>query len=94
MAKRREASADREPDASLDAFRPMDRRRLKEIRAWLEGTRPDAPTAAELDEFLTWVALEIEWHLARHQPVQDLLALLNAAREQRRVLESGASDPR
>jgi len=88
MKKPKRVEEDDDVGPSLEAeFRPMDRRRLKEIRAWLEGTRPDAPTRAELDEFLTWVSLEIEWHLARHQPVQDFIGILNAAREQRKGLD-------
>lgn len=67
-------------------FRPLDRRRIREIRKWLEGTREDAPTGAELREFEAWVSGEIEFSLSRHQPTRDLLALLNAAREAR---ESG-----
>ena len=64
-------------------FKPLDRRRIREIQKWLEGARPDAPTAAELEEFETWVALEIEWCLARHQPVRELVGFLNAARAQK-----------
>jgi hypothetical protein len=63
-------------------FRPLDRRRIGQIRKWLEGTREDAPTTEELREFESWIAGEIEFALARHQPARDLLGLLNAAREQ------------
>ena len=88
MGKRREAPADdgAEPPPS-EALRPLDRRRIREIRAWLEGSRPDAPTRRELEEFVAWVSLGIESALARHQPVQDLLGLLNAARAQQRLAE-------
>lgn len=61
---------------------PLDVRRLRQIRAWLEGTREDDPTLDELREFATWVSLEIESALARHQPTRDLIGLLNAAREE------------
>ena len=70
------------PDA---AVRPLDPRRIREIQKWLDGSRPDAPTRGELREFETWVSGEIEWHLSRHQPVRELLAYLNAAREQIRA---------
>jgi hypothetical protein len=67
----------------LDAlFRPLDRRRLREIRQWLEGARPEAPSLEELREYVAWVSGEIERALARHQPTHDLLLLLNAARGQ------------
>lgn len=72
------------PEPGLPLFRPIDRRRIREIRHWLEGTRPDAPTREELQEFLDWVAAEIEWHLSRHQSVDDLLVLLNEARAELR----------
>jgi hypothetical protein len=71
---------DAEPLEAL--FRPLDRRRIRQIRKWLEGTRVDAPTAAELREFEAWVSGEIEFALSRHQPTRDLIALLNAARAQ------------
>ena len=78
MTDRRDAPEDGEP---LEArFRPLDRRRIGQIRKWLEGTRPDAPTADELREFEAWVSGEIEFALSRHQPTRDLIALLNAAR--------------
>ena len=44
---------------------PLEVRRLRQIRAWLEGTREDNPTRAELREFHSWVSLEIESALAR-----------------------------
>ncbi|MCK6480081.1 MAG: hypothetical protein HUU06_12490 [Planctomycetaceae bacterium] len=72
---------DPEEEPVLDV-RPIDRRRIKEIRQWLDGTREDAPTEKELREFLDWVYAEIEWSLARHQPTTELLACLNAAREE------------
>lgn len=73
----------------LDAlFRPLDRRRIGQIRKWLEGTRVDAPTGEELREFEAWVSGEIEWALSRRQPTRDLIGLLNAARE---VRESGGA---
>ena len=62
--------------------RPLDIRRIRQIRAWLEGTREDAPTRDELREFVSWVSLEIESALARHQPTRDLIGFLNAAREE------------
>jgi hypothetical protein len=71
---------DAEPLEAL--FRPLDRRRIREIRKWLEGTREDAPTSAELREFEAWVSGEIEFALSRHQPTRDLLGLLNAVRTQ------------
>ena len=52
------------------------------IFTWIEGTREDNPTRAELREFHSWVSLEIESALARHQPTRDLIGLLNAAREE------------
>jgi len=68
---------------------PLEVRRLRQIRAWLEGTREDNPTRAELREFHSWVSLEIESALARHQPTRDLIGLLNAAREE---LHAGATE--
>ena len=67
--------------------RPLDIRRVRQIRAWLEGTREDDPTREELHEFETWVSLEIESALARHQPTRDLIGLLNAVREELRSAE-------
>ena len=78
-------------EPGLPQFRPIDRRRIREIRHWLEGTCPDAPTREELQEFLDWVAAEIEWHLARRQSVDDLLLLLNAAREEAMKAAEGQS---
>ena len=72
-----------DPDLSA-MFRPIDLRRVREIRRWLEGKRPDAPTPRELREFLDWVGAEIEWALSRHQATEDLIFLLNAAREELR----------
>lgn len=71
---------DAEPLEAL--FRPLDRRRIGQIRKWLEGTRVDAPTDGELREFEAWVSGEIEFALSRHQPTRDLIGLLNAARAQ------------
>ena len=68
--------------------RPMDLRRLRQIRAWLEGTREDAPTREELREFVSWVSGEIESALVRHQPTRDLIGFLNAAREELHALET------
>ena len=87
MSDRRDAPQDGEAGdaqaAPLEAlFRPLDRRRIRQIRRWLEGTRPDAPTTEELGEFVAWVSGEIESALARRQPTHDLLLVLNAAREQ------------
>jgi hypothetical protein len=65
--------------------RPLDPRRIKELRRWFEGTRDDAPTAAELAEFEAWVADSLERALARRQDTRDLLALLNAVRAERRA---------
>ncbi|HEU4395871.1 MAG TPA: hypothetical protein VFS92_09915 [Planctomycetota bacterium] len=62
--------------------RALDIRRIRQIRAWLEGTRKDAPTREELREFVNWVSGEIEFALARHQPTRDLIGFLNAAREE------------
>lgn len=73
-------------------FRPLDPRRIREIRKWIEGSRPDAPTPAELREFISWVSGEIEFALSRHQPTRDLLFLLNAAREQIHGQEGGAPE--
>jgi hypothetical protein len=90
MRSSRERSGD-EDGEPLDAlFRPLDRRRLREIRQWLEGTRPDAPTLEELREYVSWVSGEIERALARHQPTQDLLVLLNASRGQLHAMEEEA----
>ena len=89
-------SEDGEPDPALDPesapeieamFRPIDLRRIREIRRWLEGKRPDAPTRQEMLEFLDWVGAEIEWALSRHQSTEDLVFLLNAAREEVRRAE-------
>ena len=62
--------------------RALDIRRIRQIRAWLEGTREDSPTREELREFVSWVSGEIEFALARHQPTRDLIGFLNAAREE------------
>ena len=87
MADRRDAPEDGEAEDAvvepLEAlFRPLDRRRIRQIRQWLEGTRPDAPTTAELREYVAWVSGEIEFALSRRQPTHDLLLALNAARAQ------------
>lgn len=66
---------------------PLDPRRLREIRKWLEGSRPDDPTAGEIREFEAWVGDALERALARNGPTRDLLVLLNAAREERRRRE-------
>ena len=79
MRPRRAVPEDEKPDA---LFRPLDARRIRQIRAWLEGTRKDAPTREELREFVSWVSGEIEFALARHQPTRDLIGFLNAAREE------------
>ena len=91
MKRRHPPAEDADEDAAPPdlAVRPMDRRRVREIRQWLEGSRPDSPTQEELRDFLAWVAQEIEWHLARHQSIEDLLVLLNAARAEL----GGAGDP-
>ncbi len=78
---------DDDAPAVEDRFRPLDPRRIREIRKWLEGSRPDAPTLAELRDFVSWVSGEIEFALARHQPTRDLLVLLNAARGQVHEME-------
>ena len=83
MRPRRAVSEDEKPDA---IFRPLDVRRIRQIRAWLEGTREDSPTREELREFVSWVSLEIESALARHQPTRDLIGFLNAAREELHAL--------
>lgn len=70
-------------------LRPLDRRRIREIRHWLEGKRTDDPTERELREFVDWVCAEIEWRLARRQSTDELLAWLNAAREELRGPGSG-----
>ena len=67
--------------------RALDIRRIRQIRAWLEGTRKDAPTREELHEFVNWVSGEIEFALARHQPTRDLIGFLNAAREELQRLD-------
>lgn len=82
MPERDGTPEDGDADPLEPLFRPLDRRRIGQIRKWLEGTRVDAPTAAELHEFEAWVSGEIEFALARHQPTRDLLGLLNAARQQ------------
>jgi hypothetical protein len=81
MKPRRAVPEGEKPDAT---FRPLDLRRIRQIRAWLEGTRKDAPTREELHEFVNWVSGEIEFALARHQPTRDLIGFLNAAREELR----------
>lgn len=73
------------PDPGDDApppldLRPLDRRRIREIRHWLEGKREDAPTERELRDFLDWVHAEIEWSLAHRRPTTELLGYLNAVR--------------
>ena len=65
-------------------LRPLARRRIKEIRHWLEGKRTDDPTERELRDFLDWVCAEIEWALAHHQPTGELVGYLNAVREELR----------
>jgi hypothetical protein len=71
---------------------PLDPRRLREIRKWLEGSRPDDPTAEEIREFEAWVGDALERALARNAPTRDLLELLNAAREElRRRRDAGES---
>ena len=86
MKRRPLPAEDEDGEAPPDsAVRPMDRRRVREIRQWLEGSRPDAPTREELTDFLAWVAQEIEGHLARHQSIEDLLVLLNEARVELRA---------
>ena len=67
--------------------RALDIRRIRQIRAWLEGTREDSPTREELREFVSWVSGEIEFALARHQPTRDLIGFLNAAREELQRLD-------
>ena len=91
MKPRLPPAGDEDDDPPADAaLRPLDRRRIREIRHWLEGTRSDAPTREELRDFLAWVAQEIEWRLSRHQSVEDLLGLLNAGRaESRRIAGDG-----
>jgi hypothetical protein len=84
MGDRRAAPEDGDAEPLEALFRPLDRRRIRQIRKWLEGTRVDAPTAAELREFEAWVSGEIEFALSRHQPTRDLIGLLNAARAQLR----------
>lgn len=81
MSDHADAPGDGDAEPLEALFRPLDRRRIGQIRKWLEGTRVDAPTAAELREFEAWVSGEIEFALARHQPTRDLLGLLNAVRE-------------
>ena len=73
-----------EGGGGASTFRPMDHRRIREIRHWLEGNRPDAPTVEELREFVAWVSQEIEFALARHHPICDLVGFLNAARQELR----------
>jgi hypothetical protein len=87
MGDRGEAPEDEEAEPLETLFQPLDRRRIVQIRKWLEGTRPDAPTAAELREFEAWVSGEIEFALSRHQPTRDLLTLLNGARGQLKEME-------
>jgi hypothetical protein len=78
---KRDHAAPREREAAAESlFRPLDYRRIREIRKWFEGNRRDAPTPEELHEFIAWVSGEIEVGLARHQPVRDLVGYLNAAR--------------
>lgn len=89
MGDRRDAPEEDEGEPVEALFRPLDRRRIREIQKWLDGSRPDSPTRGELEEFVVWVSQEIEWHLARHQPVRDLIAYLNAARQQIRAIEHG-----
>ncbi len=79
MKRRREALPEGE-EAVESVFKPLDIRRLREIRKWFEGNRRDAPTVEELQEFVAWVSQEIEFALARHQPVRELIAYLNSAR--------------
>lgn len=88
-----EPDGDEEADAPEVAalFRPLDRRRIREIRSWLEGKRLDAPTPQELREFLDWVAQEIEGALSRRQSTADLIVLLNAGREELREAEGHPS---
>lgn len=88
------APDDEEDDAPppLD-LRPLDLRRIKQIRHWLEGKRTDEPTERELREFVDWVCAEIEWRLARRQSTDELLAWLNAAREELRREASGPGGP-
>ena len=78
-----------EPDGEKvePIVRALDIRRIRQIRAWLEGTREDAPTREELREFVSWVSLEIESALARHQPTRDLIGFLNAAREELHAMD-------
>ncbi len=80
MGDRRDEADEGDAPPLEPLFRPLDRRRIGQIRKWLEGTRVDAPTDAELREFEAWVSGEIEFALSRHQPTRDLLGLLNAAR--------------
>jgi len=89
MADHADAPEDGDAEPLEALFRPLDPRRIRQIRKWLEGTRVDAPTAAELREFEAWVSGEIEFALSRHQPTRDLLGLLNAAREKRESGEAG-----
>ena len=84
MGGARGARPEEEEGPPAAALRPLDRRRIREIRHWLEGDRPDAPTREELRDCVDWVYQEIESALARHQPTDDLLVLLNAAREELR----------
>ena len=91
MKRTRAVSPEGEPGTvPPSAYRPLDLRRIREIRHWLEGNRPDAPTVDELREFTAWVSQEIEFHLARHQPVRDLLDCLNAARTELRAAGEAA----
>lgn len=82
MEPRSEDPGEDEGEPLEALFRPLDRRRIREIRQWLEGNRPEAPSLEELREYVEWVSGEIERALARHQPTQDLLLQLNAARGQ------------
>jgi hypothetical protein len=91
MKPRGDAPEDDDAPSVESLFRPLDLRRIREIRKWLEGSRPDAPTLAELRDFVTWVSGEIEFALARHQPTRDLLVLLNAARGEIHAAEGGGA---
>ncbi len=92
---RRDAGRRRGPDpegaAGALPLRILHPRRFRQIRAFLEGKAADAPTPEELEDFVDAVAGQIEGALARHAPIHDLLALLNAGRDQRQHLESGTA---
>src|SRR5262245_48760567 len=76
-----EVASESASDSTSDStFKPLDMRRIRQIRRWFEGNRADAPTVEELREFVAWVSQEIEFALARHQPTRDLIGYLNAAR--------------